>query len=211
MRPRVRWRGLRGRCRRHPVHSVHARHHLDRGCAFGKPGGRNWFQLYVMREREISYDLARRAAGAGFDTLMFTVDTPDRGHGCATSATASHPAAADTRNRRQRHPRPWWWIDFTTPTLEFASPVPPVETVGELLNAAMDPTISFADLDVIRELWPGGILIKGVQTVQDSVRLRDVGADRVSCCPITVGANSTARPSPSTRSRKYGPSATGSR
>ena len=43
------------------------------------PNGRNWFQLYVMREREISYDLTRRAAAAGFDTLFFTVDTPVAG------------------------------------------------------------------------------------------------------------------------------------
>ncbi|MFV0432708.1 MAG: alpha-hydroxy-acid oxidizing protein, partial [Leucobacter sp.] len=43
------------------------------------PEGRNWFQLYVMRDREISYDLVRRAAAAGFDTLQFTVDTPIAG------------------------------------------------------------------------------------------------------------------------------------
>src|SRR6478752_1274630 len=36
------------------------------------PYGRNWFQLYVMRDREVSYALARRAAAAGFDTIMFT-------------------------------------------------------------------------------------------------------------------------------------------
>ena len=43
------------------------------------PNGRLWFQLYVMREREISYGLVERAAKAGFDTLFFTVDTPVAG------------------------------------------------------------------------------------------------------------------------------------
>lgn len=43
------------------------------------PNGRNWFQLYVMRQREISYELAKRAGQAGFDTLLFTVDTPVAG------------------------------------------------------------------------------------------------------------------------------------
>src|ERR1700753_1138205 len=43
------------------------------------PGGRHWFQLYVMRQREISYGLVERAAKAGFDTLFFTVDTPVAG------------------------------------------------------------------------------------------------------------------------------------
>ena len=43
------------------------------------PHGRNFFQLYVMRQREISYGLVKRAAEAGFDTLFFTVDTPIAG------------------------------------------------------------------------------------------------------------------------------------
>jgi len=49
------------------------------GVKAANPNGRNWFQLYVMRNREISYELARRAASAGFDTLFFTVDTPVAG------------------------------------------------------------------------------------------------------------------------------------
>src|ERR1700685_1494995 len=43
------------------------------------PDGRNWFQLYVMRDREIPYELVRRAAATGFDTLFFTVDAPVAG------------------------------------------------------------------------------------------------------------------------------------
>src|SRR6201994_3364191 len=45
------------------------------GVKAANPHGRNWFQLYVMRQREISYGLVDRAAAAGFDTLFFTVDT----------------------------------------------------------------------------------------------------------------------------------------
>lgn len=44
------------------------------------PNGRNWFQLYVMKDRSISYGLVERAAKAGFDTLFFTVDTPVAGN-----------------------------------------------------------------------------------------------------------------------------------
>lgn len=44
------------------------------------PEGRNWFQLYVMRDREISYELSRGAAAADFDKLFFfTVDNPVAG------------------------------------------------------------------------------------------------------------------------------------
>ncbi len=77
-------------------------------------------------------------------------------------------------------PRPWWWYDFlTTPKLEFASLSTTGGTVGELLNSAMDPTISYADLDEIRVVWPGKLVVKGVQSVQDAVRLVEAGVDGI--------------------------------
>src|SRR5215204_824550 len=134
------------------------------------PDGRNWFQLYVMRDREVSYELVRRAAAAGFDTLQFTVDTPVAGARLRDKRNGfSIPPALTLGTIVNAIPRPWWWWDFlTTPKLEFASLSTTGGTVGELLNAAMDPTISYDDLDVIRSLWPGKIVIKGVQNVEDS-------------------------------------------
>jgi L-lactate dehydrogenase (cytochrome) len=145
------------------------------------PDGRNWFQLYVMRDREISYELVRRAAAAGFDTLQFTVDTPVAGARLRDKRNGfSIPPALTLGTIVNAIPRPWWWWDFlTTPKLEFASLSTTGGTVGELLNAAMDPTISYHDLDVIRELWPGKIVIKGVQNVEDSKRLASLGVDGI--------------------------------
>ncbi|GAB3610189.1 MULTISPECIES: alpha-hydroxy acid oxidase [Humibacter] len=143
--------------------------------------GRNWFQLYVMRDREISYGLARRAAAAGFDTLMFTVDTPIAGARLRDKRNGfSIPPALTLRTIVNAIPRPWWWIDFlTTPPLEFASLSSTGGTVGDLLDAAMDPTISYDDLATIRGIWPGKIVIKGVQNVEDSKRLIDLGVDGI--------------------------------
>ena len=77
-------------------------------------------------------------------------------------------------------PRPWWWFDFlTTPKLEFASLSSTGGTVGELLNAAMDPSINYEDLKEIRSIWPGKIVIKGVQNVEDSKKLADLGVDGI--------------------------------
>jgi L-lactate dehydrogenase (cytochrome) len=145
------------------------------------PAGRNWFQLYVMRDREISYGLTRRAAAAGFDTLMFTVDTPIAGARLRDKRNGfSIPPQLTLSTIVNAIPRPWWWIDFlTTPPLEFASLSSTGGTVGDLLDAAMDPTISYEDLAVIRELWPGKIVIKGVQNVEDSKRLIDLGVDGI--------------------------------
>jgi L-lactate dehydrogenase (cytochrome) len=145
------------------------------------PEGRNWFQLYVMRDRQISYGLVERAAAAGFDTLHFTVDTPVAGARLRDKRNGfSIPPQLTAGTILNAIPRPWWWFDFlTTPKLEFASLSTTGGTVGELLDAAMDPTISFDDLDVIRGMWPGKIVIKGVQNVDDAKALADRGVDGI--------------------------------
>lgn len=143
--------------------------------------GRNWYQLYVMRQREISYGLVERAAAAGFDTLMFTVDAPIGGNRLRDTRNGfSIPPQLTMGTLANALPRPWWWWDFlTTPKLEFASLKSTGGTVGELLSAAMDPTISFADLDTIRAMWPGRLVVKGVQNVADAKRLADLGVDGI--------------------------------
>ena len=145
------------------------------------PHGRNWFQLYVMRKREISYSLVERAARAGFDTLMFTVDTPVAGARLRDRRNGfSIPPQITAGTVLNAIPRPWWWFDFlTTPKLEFASLKSTGGTVGQLLDSAMDPTISYDDLEVIRSMWPGRIVIKGVQNIPDAKRLLDHGVDGI--------------------------------
>ena len=143
--------------------------------------GRNWFQLYVMREREISFGLVERAAAAGFDTLMFTVDTPVAGARLRDKRNGfSIPPQLTLGTIANAIPRPWWWFDLlTTPKLEFASLSSTGGTVGELIDSAMDPSIAFADLDTIRSMWPGRLVVKGVQTVADAAKLVDLGVDGI--------------------------------
>ena len=145
------------------------------------PRGRNWFQLYVMRQREISYGLVERADAAGFDTLMFTVDTPVAGARLRDRRNGfSIPPQITMGTVLNAIPRPWWWFDFlTTPKLEFASLKSTGGTVGELLDSAMDPTISYEDLEVIRSMWSGRIVVKGVQNIPDAKRLLDHGVDGI--------------------------------
>ena len=149
--------------------------------AAAAPHGRKWFQLYVMRKREVSYDLVERAAQAGFDTLQFTVDTPVAGARLRDTRNGfSIPPQLTARTVLDALPRPWWWVDFlTTPTLEFASLSSTGGTVGELLDSAMDPTISYEDLKIIRGLWPGKLVIKGVQTLEDAKTFTDLGVDGI--------------------------------
>ncbi|SMX63546.1 alpha-hydroxy acid oxidase [Brevibacterium aurantiacum] len=145
------------------------------------PEGRNWFQLYVMREREISYGLVERAAAAGYDTLFFTVDTPIAGARLRDTRNGfAIPPQLTPKTILNAIPRPWWWWDFlTTQKLEFASLSETGGTVGELLNSAMDPSIDFDDLAEIRKMWPGKFAVKGVQTVADAKKLADLGVDSI--------------------------------
>jgi L-lactate dehydrogenase (cytochrome) len=145
------------------------------------PDGRNWFQLYVMKDREVSFELVRRAAAAGFDTLHFTVDAPVAGARLRDKRNGfSIPPQITLATVVNAIPRPWWWWDFlTTPKLEFASLTSTGGTVGELLDSAIDPTITFKDLDVIRGMWPGKLVVKGVQHVEDCRTLADLGVDGI--------------------------------
>ncbi|MEV8214665.1 alpha-hydroxy acid oxidase [Leifsonia sp. NPDC077715] len=151
------------------------------GVKAANPHGRNWFQLYVMRQKEISYGLVERAAAAGFDTLFFTVDTPVAGARLRDKRNGfSIPPQLTLGTIVNAIPRPWWWYDFlTTPKLEFASLSATGGTVGDLLNAAMDPSIDYDDLAEIRALWPGKLVIKGVQNLEDAKRLVDHGVDGI--------------------------------
>jgi len=145
------------------------------------PDGRNWFQLYVMRDRDISYGLVERAAAAGFETLFFTVDTPVAGARLRDKRNGfSIPPQLTLGTVLDALPRPWWWYDFlTTKKLEFASLSSTGGTVGDLLDLAMDPTISFDDLRIIRGMWPGKLVIKGVQSLEDARRFVEAGVDGI--------------------------------
>ena len=73
--------------------------------------------------------------------------------------------------------------------------------MGELLDNAMDPSINYEDLKIIREMWPGKIVIKGVQNLEDSKKLADLGVDGILLSNHGV-VSWTVRPYPSTCSRR---------
>lgn len=145
------------------------------------PAGRNWFQLYVMADREKSYSLVERAAAAGFDTLYFTVDTPIAGNRMRDTRNGfSIPPQLTAETIIDAIPRPAWWFNFlTTPPLEFASLSNTGGTVADLISQTFDPTISAEDLKIIREMWPGNIVVKGIQTLSDAQRMVDLGVDGI--------------------------------
>ena len=144
-------------------------------------GGRNWFQLYMWKDRERSMALVDRAAKAGFDTLLVTVDVPVAGARLRDVRNGmTIPPTLTPRTIVNAIPRPAWWINFlTTEPLAFASLDSWSGTVADLLDTMFDPTVTYEDLAWIRQQWPGKVSVKGVQTVADARRLADAGVDAI--------------------------------
>jgi L-lactate dehydrogenase (cytochrome) len=145
------------------------------------PHGRNWFQLYMWKDRDRSMELVNRAAEAGCDTLLVTVDVPVAGARLRDKRNGfSIPPALTMKTIANAIPRPWWWWDFlTTPALQFASLSSWQGTVAELLDVMFDPTVDFDDLKWIISMWPGKVVVKGVQTVDDAKKLAKAGVDGI--------------------------------
>jgi len=149
--------------------------------ADANPMGRNWFQLYMWKDRARSMEVVQRAAAAGFDTLLVTVDVPvagarlrDRYNGLTI------PPSLTLRTVANAIPKVRWWTDFlTTEPLQFATFGRFDGTVAELLDTMFDPTVTFDDLTWIKQQWPGKIVVKGIQTLDDARRCVELGVDGI--------------------------------
>lgn len=147
--------------------------------AAAMPTGSKWFQLYLWKDRDASRGLVERALDAKFDALVLTVDTPVGGNrlrdvrnGMTIPPTLSARTIADMA----RHPN-WWANLLTTEPLQFASFSTFDGTVSELVNSMFDPTLNYDDLRWLRDQWPGKLVVKGIQSVDDARAAVDAGAD----------------------------------
>ncbi len=145
------------------------------------PTGRNWFQLYMWKDRDRSMALVDRAKAAGFDTLVLTVDVPVAGARLRDVRNGmTIPPSLTSKTILNAIPRPAWWINFlTTDPLKFASLDSWNGTVAELLDSMFDPTVTYEDLKWIRGQWKGNLVVKGIQNVDDAVMSIDAGADAI--------------------------------
>ena len=145
------------------------------------PGGVNWFQLYVRKDREASLALVERAQKAGVQNLLLTVDVPAAGQRLRDYRNGfTIPPRLSAKTLINAIPRPGWWMNFlTTPPLEFASLSEWSGTVGELLDHLFDPSLTFDDLKWVRANWKGSITIKGIQNIEDAKKAAKFGADAI--------------------------------
>ena len=145
------------------------------------PGARRWFQLYLMTDRGYGVELVDRAQSAGYDTIILTVDTPVAGRrhrDVRNGLTIPPQLTARTLADMAVHPR-WWLNLLTTEPLSFATLTSTEGTVADLIGRVFDPGVTLADLDWLRSVWSGRLVVKGIQTVADAVLVVDHGADAV--------------------------------
>jgi L-lactate dehydrogenase (cytochrome) len=148
----------------------------------GHPG--LWFQLYVLRDRGLTWSLLERAAAAGVAVLEVSVDTAVSGRRLRDVRNGfTIPPALTFRTMADIavHPRYWTGV-ITSPPLRFASLVtrradgPP--TIADI-TSLFDPDVSWDCLADIRERWPRRLLVKGPLGPADAERAIQAGADGV--------------------------------
>jgi L-lactate dehydrogenase (cytochrome) len=112
---------------------------------------------------------------------MLTVDCPVGGSRYRDIRNGfAIPPALSVKTVLDGAMHPNWWVNFlTTPPLKFASLDSWGGTVGEMMSALFDPTMSLDDLDWVRRAWDGPLIVKGIQTVEDARSVVDHGADAV--------------------------------
>lgn len=144
------------------------------------PGADLWFQLYMWTDRDESRRLVQRAWDAGFSTLVLTVDTAvagnrqrDTRNGLDIPPRLTLSTVADMA----RHPR-WWVNKLTTPAMRFAC-VPDSWGADEvdMAGTMFDTSVNDHDLAWIRSIWPGKLVVKGVQTLADAKWITQHGVD----------------------------------
>jgi isopentenyl diphosphate isomerase/L-lactate dehydrogenase-like FMN-dependent dehydrogenase len=124
------------------------------------PGAPRWFQLYVFRDRGVTRSFVEQAVEHGYGAIVLTVDAPRLG-------------------RRERDFRTGFRVpgEITVPSMaalggwEGATPL-------ELLGA-IDPSLSWSDLDELRSLAPLPLVLKGIQTAEDALLAVEHGVDAI--------------------------------
>ena len=145
---------------------------------FKASGGQAWFQLYVSGTAESGLALAQRAAQAGYETLVLTVDVPKVA-----------PRPRDVRNGFQMPflIRPQQFLDFalhprwSLATLWAGAPAPANfdPSQGGFDRHATRAGANWAFLDRLRAQWRGRLIVKGVMHPDDAQRIQAAGADAI--------------------------------
>jgi L-lactate dehydrogenase (cytochrome) len=146
-----------------------------------------WFQLYVLKDRGFMKNALERAQAAGVTTLVFTVDMPTPGARYRDAHSGMSGPYGAQRRMLQAMTKPQWALDvgllgrphdLGNISKYLGKPTTLEDYVG-WLGANFDPSISWKDLEWIREFWKGPMIIKGILDPEDAKDAVSFGADGI--------------------------------
>ncbi|RKS28170.1 L-lactate dehydrogenase (cytochrome) [Pseudomonas sp. WPR_5_2] len=146
-----------------------------------------WFQLYVLKDRGFMRNALERAQAAGVRNLVFTVDMPTPGARYRDAHSGMSGPFASSRRVLQAMTRPDWAFnvgvmgrphDLGNISKYLGKAVTLEDYMGWLANN-FDPSISWSDLEWIREFWKGPMIIKGILDPEDARDAVSFGADGI--------------------------------
>jgi L-lactate dehydrogenase (cytochrome) len=146
-----------------------------------------WFQLYVLKDRGFMKNALERAKAAGVKNLVFTVDMPTPGARYRDAHSGMSGPFASSRRMLQAMTRPDWAFnvgvmgrphDLGNISRYLGKAVTLEDYMGWLANN-FDPSISWSDLEWIRDFWQGPMIIKGILDPQDAKDAVTFGADGI--------------------------------
>ena len=146
-----------------------------------------WFQLYVLKDRGFMRNALERAQAAGVKNLVFTVDMPTPGARYRDAHSGMSGPYAAPRRMLQAMTKPAWAYDvglmgrphdLGNISKYLGKAVTLEDYIGWLANN-FDPSISWSDLEWIRDFWKGPMIIKGILDPQDARDAVSFGADGI--------------------------------
>tara|TARA_B100000029_G_scaffold510165_1_gene601030 strand:+ start:4402 stop:5553 length:1152 start_codon:yes stop_codon:yes gene_type:complete len=169
--------------------STMATRSIEECAAVAESDSRLWFQIYTWRDRSIVENLVKRAAEAGFEAVCLTVDTAVLGRrerDVRRGFTLPPEVGPGTILDGIKNPG-WTWDFLRADPIRFAN----VEGITSLdgstavdlaehMKSQFDPGLSWSDVDWLRSIWEGPILIKGIQTVEDALIAAEVGVEAIA-------------------------------
>jgi L-lactate dehydrogenase (cytochrome) len=143
-----------------------------------------WFQLYVMKDRGFVRALVERAAAAKCSALVLTIDLQVLGQRhCDVRNGLSVPPAIRIRNLINIATKPGWAIGMLRGKRKtfgnlagYVRDETNVASLASWISTQFDPALSWKDIEWIRSLWPGKLIIKGVLDVEDAKLAAKTGA-----------------------------------
>jgi len=151
--------------------------------------GERWFQVYVWRDRALVADLVERARAAGYGALVLTVDNPVLGRRERDVRRGfTLPPKLGVRTLLEGAVRPaWTWAFARSEPITFANvrgrevgDGTTAVVLADYISAQFDPGVTWEDLEWLRSIWPGPLVVKGVQTLEDARLAADAGVQAIA-------------------------------